>query len=112
MANYNATQLIAIVLLVAVVGESWAHSSRCFTLCRRSEDDIGCRRCRFREPLRFGKRGPGLNAVAEGTAPQSDQELLMANLRARLMDLEPIVTRLAALRRLSTDNNQSYQEAV
>ncbi|RWS08054.1 hypothetical protein B4U79_03227, partial [Dinothrombium tinctorium] len=29
---------------------------RCYASCRRSEDDIGCRRCRFREPLRFGKR--------------------------------------------------------
>lgn len=31
-------------------------SLRCYNLCIRNEDRLGCRRCRFREPLRFGKR--------------------------------------------------------
>lgn len=48
--------LIALLIMI-LVSQTVAHGTMsCFGVCRRS-DVFACRRCRHREPLRFGKRG-------------------------------------------------------
>ncbi|RWS31596.1 hypothetical protein B4U80_01653 [Leptotrombidium deliense] len=47
---------LVVILVIVCVSLTSGSTYRCFSPCRRSEDDFGCRRCRFREPLRFGKR--------------------------------------------------------
>ena len=48
--------VILLILLALTTCVRQVLSSRCGALCRRSEADSLCRRCRFREPMRFGKR--------------------------------------------------------
>ncbi len=51
-------QLITIFVILALTCcvEEVLSSPRCVALCHRSEEDSLCKRCRFREPMRFGKR--------------------------------------------------------
>lgn len=57
--------LLVSLLLVVLCLSCWCFESaaasptHCFSLCTRSENDMSCRRCRFREPMRFGKRVAG-----------------------------------------------------
>jgi len=129
-SNTKAARIMQIVLVVCLVADltivtvKAQQPARCFTLCRRSENNDVCRRCRFREPLRFGKRDPidsGIDtgnlmqvspslgsSSAESSGGQSSssvgisqpviRELLIKRIRERLLELEPLVTRLAALR--------------
>ncbi len=48
--------MIFIVLALTCSVEEVFSSPRCVALCHRSEEDSLCKRCRFREPMRFGKR--------------------------------------------------------
>ena len=49
------TILLAFLALTSCMREVLS-SPRCVALCHRSEMDSLCKRCRFREPMRFGKR--------------------------------------------------------
>lgn len=56
-----AITLYAILLMVSLLTPSaLAGVTRCFNICQRSEFEMKCRRCRWREPLRFGKRNGDL----------------------------------------------------
>ncbi|KAI2807651.1 hypothetical protein RDWZM_005145 [Blomia tropicalis] len=49
---------VAITFMIIAVRNGSAQdgfSSRCLNICRRDEESL-CRRCLFREPMRFGKR--------------------------------------------------------
>lgn len=48
--------LLLSYLMATTTMAASARPIRCFSLCTRSEQDVRCRRCRFREPMRFGKR--------------------------------------------------------
>ena len=47
--------LLIVLALTSCVREVLS-SSRCITTCHRSEEDSLCTKCKFREPMRFGKR--------------------------------------------------------
>ncbi|XP_053206252.1 uncharacterized protein LOC128390970 [Panonychus citri] len=68
--------LIALlVILFAISNEGLVESSRCrLGICQRSE--LPCRRCRFREPLRFGKRA---NLLPKQNSDQVNGDQLISN---------------------------------
>lgn len=74
--------LFGYLLFMILVSESLGHGAMsCFGVCRRS-DVLACRRCRHREPLRFGKRGDqppiDLDYVINDKIPASRRGVLMA----------------------------------
>ena len=48
--------ILLILLALTSCAREVLSSPRCVALCHRSEADSLCKRCRFREPMRFGKR--------------------------------------------------------
>lgn len=48
-------QMLVLLVMLALTN-CVVSSQRCVALCHRSEADSLCKRCRFREPMRFGKR--------------------------------------------------------
>lgn len=64
--------LLALLLACSLPNGALASPVRCFNICTRSENALLCRKCRYREPMRFGKRvvpsGPeGLGPMANGS---------------------------------------------
>ena len=54
--------IIILVLLHNLISLAVSYPfPRCISVCHRSEDDRMCKRCRFREPMRFGKRSQDNN---------------------------------------------------
>ncbi|KAI1281967.1 hypothetical protein HDE_13135 [Halotydeus destructor] len=70
------TILVGCLLSASHVQSSPVGSGRCFTLCRRSESNELCRGCRYREPMRFGKRIPSepFDPSVRGSLEQVDRE--------------------------------------
>uniref|UniRef100_T1JRK0 Uncharacterized protein n=1 Tax=Tetranychus urticae TaxID=32264 RepID=T1JRK0_TETUR len=58
-----AITVYAILLMVTLFTPGTVGGvARCFNICQRSEFEMKCRRCRWREPLRFGKRNGDLES--------------------------------------------------
>lgn len=56
MTTRGQLMVLLIVLALTSCVQQVLSSPRCVALCHRSEADSLCKRCRFREPMRFGKR--------------------------------------------------------
>jgi len=56
MTTRGQLLMLVIVLALTCCAQEVMSSPRCVALCHRSEADSLCKRCRFREPMRFGKR--------------------------------------------------------
>lgn len=56
LPSKHATIFAAFLLIITCCYGFVVSSPRCVALCHRSEEGSLCKRCRFREPMRFGKR--------------------------------------------------------
>lgn len=103
-ANRSLRAFLFVLIIFATMSttSSAVRPLRCYTLCTRSESDLRCRRCRFREPMRFGKR------VDPSTAVEMDREQSLEDIAGKLDDNVPLSQDHATERPSNNQHSRTY----